>query len=250
MSSAEVYRAQQPRPRPVASEAPPLLSVLVPAFNEERTLAEIVRRVAAVPLAKEILVVDDGSTDDSWAIIKELAETHHDLVALRHPQNLGKGAAIRTALEHARGDLTIVQDADLEYDPADYPALIAPILERRTNVVYGSRPLEKSNRYPIDRFRMGSFAMTWIANVLYGRHITDEATCYKVMRTDLLRSLDLRSRGFEFCAEVTAKLMRRRERIVEVPIHYRGRTVAEGKKIGWRDAFHGAWTLLKYRFRR
>jgi glycosyltransferase involved in cell wall biosynthesis len=223
--------------------------VLVPAYNEERTLEELLRRVLAVPIDLEVIAVDDGSTDGTGALLDRVAAQEPRLVAVHHERNLGKGRALRTALARVRGEICIVQDADLEYDPGDFQALIAPIVEQRTNVVYGSRVLHPLNSYPLDRYRMGSFVLTWMATLLYGQRITDEPCGYKVFRTGFLRSLDLRCEGFEFCPEVTAKVMRRGEKIVEVPIRYHKRGVAEGKKIRFLDAIVGAWTLLKYRFR-
>jgi glycosyltransferase involved in cell wall biosynthesis len=228
---------------------PPLLSVLMPVYDEVATVETIVERVLAVDLDKEIVIVDDGSTDGTRAVLERLAARHGPLVrVILQPENRGKGAALREAIRHARGRISIVQDADLEYDPSDYPALVAPILAGRTNVVYGSRPLCAENHYPLDVFRMGSLFLTVLTNLLYVCHLTDEPTCYKVFRTDLLRSLPLRCRGFEFCPEVTAKVRRRGERILEVPIRYRKRSVEEGKKIRFRDALVGAWTLVRHRF--
>jgi len=227
----------------------PLLSVLMPVFNEKDTIREILERVKASPVDKEIILVDDGSTDGTREILEDLAREDPSLKVVYRDRNRGKGAAIRKAIEHARGEICIIQDADLEYDPGDYPALIKPILEGKTNVVYGSRPLCRENHYPLDLFRVGSFLLTWLANILYFCHITDEPTCYKVFRTDLLKSLPLRCEGFEFCPEVTAKVRKRGERILEVPIRYHKRSVAEGKKIRWTDAVTGAWTLIKYRFK-
>jgi len=227
----------------------PLLSVLMPVYNEKDTIREILERVKASPVDKEIILVDDGSTDGTREILAELAREDPELKVIFQDRNRGKGAAVRKAVEHAAGEICIVQDADLEYDPQDYPALVRPILEGRANVVYGSRPLCRENHYPLDIFRVGSFLLTWLANILYFCRLTDEPTCYKVFRTDLLKSLPLKCEGFEFCPEVTAKVRKRGERILEVPIRYRKRSVAEGKKIRWTDAVVGAWTLLKYRFK-
>ncbi len=228
--------------------ARPLLSVLVPAYNEKETIEQILDRVRAVPIDKEIVVVDDGSTDGTRDILQRLAAADPKLRVVMQPKNRGKGAAIRTAIEHARGRICIVQDADLEYDPNDYPALVAPIVEGRAKVVYGSRPLHPENHYPFDKHRVASQLLTWFTNALYLCRITDEPTCYKVFDTDLLKSLPLRCEGFEFCPEVTAKVRRRGHRIVEVPIRYYKRSVEEGKKIRAKDAFVAFWTLLKHRF--
>ncbi len=220
----------------------------MPVYNERATVAEILRRVRAVPLPLEVVVVDDGSTDGTREILAGLAAEDPAVRVIFHERNQGKGAAIRTAIRHARGEICIVQDADLEYDPGDYPTLIAPIREGRTQVVYGSRPLHPENHYPLDRFRLGSLALTLAANFLYFCWITDEPTCYKVFQTGLLQSIPLRCTGFEFCPEITAKVRKRGCRIVEVPIRYHKRSVAEGKKIRFRDACIGLWTLIKYRF--
>jgi dolichol-phosphate mannosyltransferase len=225
----------------------PLLSVLVPAFDERSTIEELIREVVRVPIPKEILVVDDGSTDGTREILERLARELPDLRLIAHEEKRGKGSAVRTAIPHLRGRITIIQDADLEYVPDDYPFLIAPILEGRTSVVYGSRPLHPDNRYPLDLFRIGSWVVTQAANLLYRCRLTDEPTGYKVFRTELLASIRLRCRGFEFCPEVTAKVRKRGERILEVPIRYRRRTVADGKKIRARDAIVALWTLVRYR---
>ncbi len=234
--------------REVAALAP-LLSVLVPVYNERATLETLLGRVLAVPLDLEVIVVDDGSTDGTRDLLRGL-ERRMPIRALFHPANRGKGAAIRTALAEARGEIVLIQDADLEYDPQDYPRLVAPILRGETNVVYGSRYLEPGNALPLTHFKVGVLLLTFAANLLYGLRLTDEATCYKVFRRDLLQALPLRCERFEFCPEVTARVARRGERIVEVPITYRYRTVAEGKKIGWRDGVEAFATLLRCRFGR
>jgi dolichol-phosphate mannosyltransferase len=239
---------QSLQPGPAGRPTPsPLLSVLIPVYQERATLETLLGRVLAVPLDMEVVVVDDGSRDGTREVLQELAG-RLPIRALYHPRNRGKGAAIRTALAEARGRIVIIQDADLEYDPAEYPKLIEPILKGETNVVYGSRYLAHNNVLPMTRFKIGVLALNLLANLLYGTRLTDEATCYKVFRTDLLKSLPLRCERFEFCPEVTARVAKRRERILEVPITYHYRTRAQGKKIGWRDAFEAAFTLLRYRF--
>nr|HID13715.1 glycosyltransferase family 2 protein [Anaerolineae bacterium] len=176
----------------------------------------------------------------------ETSPPRHSLKIVHHEQNRGKGAAIRTALEHVTGDVVITQDADLEYDPREYPRLLAPFEDPAVQVVYGSRNLRRNPRSSWS-FYWGGRLLSWIANLLYGSHITDEPTGYKVFRADLLRSLDLQSDGFEFCPEVTSKVLRRGIEIHEVPISYRPRAFDEGKKINWRDGLWAIWTLLKYR---
>jgi glycosyltransferase involved in cell wall biosynthesis len=217
--------------------------VLVPVHNERETIQEALRRVKAAPGEKEIIVVDDASTDGTLALL----EADPDIRLLRHAQNQGKGAAIRTALAQVTGDVVIIQDADLEYDPQDYPRVVDPIRRGEARVVYGSR------------FLSGRPAMRWpnylcnrllvlAANLLYGARITDEATCYKAFDATLLRDLPLDCRRFEFCPEVTAKVRRRGVRIHEVPIRYTARTFDAGKKIRAWDAVEAFWTLLRYRF--
>ena len=221
--------------------------MLVPVYNERGTLESLLRRVLAVPVDKEVIVVDDGSRDGTREVLAELAG-RLPIRALYHERNRGKGAAIRTALTEARGELVIIQDADLEYHPEDYPSLIAPIVRGETNVVYGSRYLSHDNPLPLTHFKVAVLLLNAMANLLYGTRLTDEATCYKVFRASLLKSLPLRCERFEFCPEVTARVAKRGERILERPIRYHYRTRAQGKKIGWRDGFEAIWTLLRYRF--
>ncbi len=226
------------------------LSILIPAFQEEKTIAEVLRRVLQAPtlgFAKEIIVCDDGSRDRTGEEIERIAADHPEVKLVRHPENRGKGAAIRTALEEATGDYVLIQDADLEYDVGDYPAILAEV-ERGADVVYGSRFLKR--RRP-EGMRLPNYVanriLTTTANVLYGLDITDEATCFKVFRTELLRSLGLTCRRFEFCPEVTAKIGKRRVKIVEVPIHYHARTFLDGKKVRWTDGFQAMWVLVSER---
>jgi dolichol-phosphate mannosyltransferase len=223
------------------------LSVIIPACNEAPTLEEIIRRVRATGLADEIILVDDGSTDDTSAVVTRLQDSARPaLHLLRHQTNRGKGAAIRTGLTAATGDLVLVQDADLEYDPADYPALLAPFAGDAVQAVYGSRNL-RPHAHSSFAFYWGGRLLSWITNLLYGSRLTDEATGYKVIRAGVLRQLDLQENGFEFCPEVTGKLLRRGVHIHEVPISYRPRSWAEGKKIRWYHGPTAIWTLLKFR---
>jgi glycosyltransferase involved in cell wall biosynthesis len=232
-----------------------LLSILIPAYREQATIGEVLRQVASVNtesvgFAKEILVCDDGSDDQTFAIASAAAATDPRIKVLRHDQNQGKGAAIRTALAAASGEYCLIQDADLEYDVADYPALLREA-DRGAEVVYGSRFL--ANPRP-SGMRLPNFIanrmLSSTANLLYGLSITDEATCFKLFRTDLLRSLDLRCTGFEFCPEVTAKLGRRNIKILEVPISYSARAIEEGKKVRWTDGVEAMWVLLRHRVTR
>lgn len=224
------------------------LSVIIPVYNERATIAEIIRRVLAVRLPKELIIVDDGSTDGTRELLRQIPP--EVATVLFHKRNQGKGVAIRTGLECVTGEIVIIQDADLEYDPNDYPALVRPIAEGGAQVVYGSRTARPENRYSHLRFYLGGRLLSGIANLLYGTNITDEPCCYKLFRRDLLKELHLECRGFEFCPEVTAKVARRGILIHEVPIRYSPRTVTQGKKITWKDGLYAIWILLKYRFAR
>jgi dolichol-phosphate mannosyltransferase len=225
-----------------------LLTVIVPVYNERPIIDRVLQRLLAAPYPdKEIIVVDDGSTDGTAAVLERWTG-HANILVLRHSCNRGKGAAVRTALAHASGAITIIQDADLEYDPADWPRLIEPIRRGEAVVVYGSRYLRPSRFLPWSRFRLAVSLFNWLVYLLYGRWLSDEATCYKAMPTALFRALDLRAQRFELCAEITAKVCRLGLPILEVPISYQPRTIAEGKKIGWRDAWSTFWTLLQWRF--
>jgi glycosyltransferase involved in cell wall biosynthesis len=224
------------------------LSVIMPVFNERETLREILQQVRDVELAgieKEILVVDDGSTDGSREILAEEAETAN-LHFFHHDTNRGKGAAVRTAIDHATGDMILIQDADLEYDPRDYPKLIQPIVEGRVTVVYGSRFLGP-RKAMLFWHMLGNKLLTLTTNILYNAILSDMETCYKCFRADVIKDIPLRAKRFEFEPEVTAKVLKRGHRIFEVPISYYGREYYEGKKISWRDAPLALWTLLKYR---
>jgi glycosyltransferase involved in cell wall biosynthesis len=224
------------------------LSILVPVYNERRTLEQVIARIRAADLAgleREILLVDDGSTDGTRELLPALAG--EDCRVILHPENRGKGAAVRTALAAATGDLSLIQDADLEYDPSDYRLLLAPSLAGAP-VVYGSRFLGNARREMGPITALANRFLTWLTRALYGLALTDMETCYKLVETDLLRSLRLRATGFELEPEITLKLARRGVAIVEVPIRYSGRGRAEGKKIGVGDGITAIWTLLKYRF--
>lgn len=224
----------------------PLITVVVPIYNEEGTLLELLERLRRAPFRKEIIVVDDGSTDKTPDILAE----QPDIIALRHERNRGKGAAIRTALQHATGEIMIIQDADLEYDPDEIPKVVAPIVRGEAQVVYGSRFFKGLPREMPLPNKVANVLLAWAVRLLYRYPLTDEATCYKAFRTDLLRSMHLRCERFEFCPEVTAKSLKRGVPILEVELHnYRPRRKAEGKKIRWTDGLEAIWTLLRYRFR-
>jgi glycosyltransferase involved in cell wall biosynthesis len=225
------------------------LSIIIPVYNERDTILEILRRVLEAPalgLTKEIIIVDDGSTDSTRDILRAL-DPDERIKVFYHAQNRGKGAAIRTGLSHATGDIILIQDADLEYDPRDYPALLQPIVERRAAVVYGSRFLGP-RKAMFFWHMLGNKFLTLITNILYDSILSDMETGYKAFRVDVIKNIPLRARRFEFEPEITAKVLKRGYRIYEVPISYTGREYHEGKKITWRDGFSALWTLLKYRF--
>ncbi len=219
------------------------LSILIPVYNERATILEILKRVQAVPFEKEIIAVDDGSTDGT----RELLAQVQGVTVIYHERNQGKGAAIQTALQRATGDIIVIQDADLEYDPRDYKQLVEPIVEERAKVVYGSRFL--GPRMAMFFWHMiANKILTLITNILYDAILSDMETGYKAFRADVIKGIRLRSRRFDFEPEVTAKILKRHIRIFEVPISYYGREYSEGKKIGLKDGFVAVWTLLKYRF--
>jgi dolichol-phosphate mannosyltransferase len=222
------------------------VSVIVPVYNEVAHLEEILQAVHASPVRKEIIIVDDGSTDGTREKLRSMPLAD-DVTVVFHEQNCGKGAAVRTALTYARGEYVLVQDSDLEYDPQDYPALLCPLEQRQANVVYGVRPDRPERGL---RFFLGAKLLTHLTNLLYGADIHDEATCYKVFRRSLLSQISLDCRRFEFCPEVTAKLCRLGEKIAEVPVSYTPRSAGEGKKIRHSDGWLAIWTLIRYRFGR
>jgi dolichol-phosphate mannosyltransferase len=224
-----------------------LLSVIIPVFNEQKTIAALLKKVYDVPLEKEIIVVNDASTDDTLAIIESLAAQYR-LRIFSHQVNQGKGAAIRTGISHISGDMLIIQDGDLETEPMDYLHLVQPIAEGRAAVVYGSRNLNPAtgNRYWL--YDIGGRAVSQLANILYCQRITDEAACYKVFRKDVIQQITLTYNRFEFCPEVTAKVSKLGYKIYELPMHYYPRSFAEGKKMQWTDGLKAAWVLIKFRF--
>lgn len=228
-----------------------ILSIVVPTYNEERTIAQLLDRVLAVdlsPTSKEIIVVNDGSSDGTAAVLERYKDR---VIVLTHPKNRGKGAAVRTGFEKATGDFVVVQDADLEYNPEDFRTMLAHAMTHNSRVVYGSRILPRPEGGQSQGgffFYLGGRVLSLLTNILYGTHITDEPTCYKMIRRDVLQKISLTAEGFEFCPEITAKIARLRIPIEEVPIQYAPRSVSEGKKIRLRDGVIAIWTLLKNRF--
>jgi glycosyltransferase involved in cell wall biosynthesis len=224
----------------------PLVSVVMPVYNERATVEEIVTRVLAVPLRIQLIVVDDQSTDGTRELLHDLQQ-RLSFELLLQDRNQGKGAALRRGFERVTGDIVLVQDADLEYSPEDFPLLIELIRDGRADVVYGSRFLGRHRVFLFTHY-LGNRVLTLIANMLYNTMLTDMETCYKVMRVGVLRSFPLRSNGFGIEPEITAKIFKRKFRVYEVPITYDGRGYDEGKKITWRDGVVALWVLLKYRF--
>jgi len=228
----------------------PAISVLIPVYNEAGTIEAIVRAVLASPLEKEIVIVDDGSTDGTRAKLAELEKLPGVRVVL-HERNQGKGAALRTAMAHARNPIVLIQDADLEYDPAEYPKLIQPIVAGKADVVYGSRFVGgESHRVVYFWHYMGNRFLTFLSNCLTNLNLTDMETCYKVFRREVLKDITIEENRFGFEPEITAKVAAGRWRVYEVGISYSGRTYEEGKKIGWKDGWRAIWSILKYNLRR
>jgi len=229
------------------------LSVVIPVYNERQWVRQLVRRVQAVPIPKEIVVVEDCSRDRTRDILKELEAEHDNLRVFYQSHNQGKGAALRRGFQEATGDVVLVQDADLEYDPAEYPRLLQPILENRADVVFGSRFIGERHRVLYFWHSVGNKVLTLLSNIFTDLNLTDMETCYKVFRREVLQGIKLRSNRFGFEPEVTAKIARKRPgqpswRVYEVPISYSGRTYEEGKKIGLKDAFNAFYCILRYRY--
>jgi glycosyltransferase involved in cell wall biosynthesis len=237
---SSLQRAAQRMPRD------PLLSVVMPVYNECNTVEEIIRRVLAVKMRIELIVVDDVSTDGTREILDEL-QKELGFILLRQSRNGGKGSALRRGFLAVTGDMMIIQDADLEYSPEEYPLLTSLITSGRADVVFGSRFLGTHRVFLLTHY-LGNRLLTFLTNVLYNTMLTDMETCYKVMRTDVLRSMELKSNGFGIEPEITAKVFKRRYKVYEVPISYDGRGYEEGKKITWRDGVVALWVLLRYRF--
>jgi glycosyltransferase involved in cell wall biosynthesis len=222
------------------------LSVIIPVYNEVQTLAEVVERVHQTGLADEIIVVDDGSTDGTWELLQDLKAVYH-LQTFRHERNRGKGAAVRTAIEHATQDILLIQDADLEYNPQDYTRLLEPFEADRADVVYGSRFMGDTRSSGIFWSILANRFLTLVTNVLYANLLSDMETGYKVFKSEVVQDMPLKAKGFDFEPEFTAKILKRKLRVHEVPISFNPRNYNEGKKVRPRDAFIALWTLLKYR---
>jgi glycosyltransferase involved in cell wall biosynthesis len=225
------------------------LSVVIPVYNERQWIGELLRRVLAVPIPKEVVIVDDCSTDGTRDLLREF-ESNADIRVFYQPVNQGKGAALREGFRQARGDVVLVQDADLEYDPAEYPRLIQPILENRADVVYGSRFIGESHRVLYFWHYVANRFLTMLSNMFTNLNLTDMETCYKVFRREVLAGIKLRSNRFGFEPEITAKIARKRHppwRIYEIPISYAGRTYEEGKKIGLKDAINALYCIVRYK---
>ena len=224
-----------------------LLTVLMPLFNEERTAAEIIQQVIDLPLQLELIIINNGSDDATGMIIRQFGD-QSNIRIIDRDKNIGKGDAITEGLKLAQGKYTVIQDGDLEYDPNDLVRMVKLAEREMAPVVFGSRILNPASGISYQRYLWGGKLLTWLANFLYGVGITDESTCYKMIRTNIMKGLNLECRRFEFCPEVVAKLGRNKIKIVEIPITYRPRNFAEGKKIRWFDGAEAIWTLLKYRF--
>ncbi|MBI1884087.1 MAG: glycosyltransferase family 2 protein [Chlamydiae bacterium] len=219
----------------------------MPVYNEASTLREIVEQVSRVNLDKEIILVDDGSTDETPQILKDIQKEYPQLIVRHHDKNRGKGSAVRTGLTEATGDYAVIQDADLEYDPQEYHKLLEPVTRFGAQAVYGSRFIGVHKNMFFWRY-LGNKFLSLVTDLLYNTPLSDMETCYKLVKMDILKSLSLKSKRFEFEPEITAKLLKRKIRIFEIPISYAGREYAEGKKITWKDGLSALWTLLKYRF--
>ena len=226
-----------------------LLSVLVPVYHEKDTILTILNRIQKVNISKEILVVDDGSDDGTRELIKkEIEGKYRNVHTIYHKKNKGKGAAVRTAIRACRGAIAVIQDADLEYDPQEYSILLAPILDGKADVVYGSRFLGGTHRVHLYWHSVSNKILTNLSNIMTNLNLTDMETCYKVFKTDIIKNMQINSDKFNFEPEITAKVARAGCRIYEVPISYAGRAISEGKKIGWKDGVQARWTIFKYSF--
>lgn len=223
------------------------LSVIMPVYNEKKTIREIIAKVMAVPIEKELVIVDDGSTDGTRDILKEY-EGRENIKVYYHEKNKGKSGAIKTGIPYTTGEIITIQDGDLETDPNDFVHLTEPIKKGEAQVVYGSRYLQRRESSLYAAYKWGARFLSWVVNILYWQNITDEATCYKVFRADILKKIPLQYDRFEFCPEVTAKVSKMGYKIKELPMNYYPRSFEEGKKMNWRDGVKALWVLIKFRF--
>ena len=231
------------------ADVEPCLSVVMPVYNEAGTVAEVVKTVLAQRPVMQLVIVDDTSTDGTWEILQAAAKNDARITLTRHTQNQGKGAALRTGFTYATAPVVIIQDADLEYDPAEYYKLLAPILAGKADVVFGSRFIgSDAHRVLYYWHSVGNRILTTLSNMATGVNLTDMETCYKTFRREVIQKIQIQENRFGFEPEITAKVARLKVRIYEVAISYHGRTYAEGKKIGWRDGFHALWCIFKYNF--
>lgn len=224
------------------------LSIIIPAYNEEKTILEVISKVKKVKLkniAKEIIVIDDFSADNTRKILSKLKNS--SIKIFFHQTNMGKGATIRTGLKHTTGDIILIQDADLEYNPEEYPKLLEPLISNKAKVVYGMR-FTKHHKARYKMYYLGNILLTFITNLLYNSKINDMETCYKVFKKEVIKNMKLRAKRFDFEPEITSKILKKGYKIYEVPISYKSRSVKEGKKIGWKDGIEAVYTLLKFRF--
>ncbi|MBS3072643.1 glycosyltransferase family 2 protein [Candidatus Pacearchaeota archaeon] len=227
------------------------LSIIIPVYNEEKTITEIIKKVQAVKIPnilKEIIIVNDCSKDNSFEIITKLAKKYKNIKFYSHKENKGKGAALRTGFSHVTGDYIVIQDADLEYNPEDFNRLITPIRNSEADVVYGSRMLGRIDGFQITSHYYGNLFLSLITRLLYGNKITDMETCYKMMKSEVVKNLNLKANSFDIEPEITAKIIKKGYKIIEIPINYRSRSFLEGKKIHWDDGIIAMITLIKYRF--
>ena len=222
------------------------VSIIIPVYNEQNTVRTVLDNVLTLPIEKEVIVVNDCSSDDTEAILKKMR--HPDLRVIHGIENRGKGHAIRLGMKHVRGDIVLIQDADFEYDPADIPALVEPIVSGKADVVYGSRFMETNELIPLKQLIANKY-FNILTNVLHGSHFTDVCNCYKVFRADIIKGIELKSDGFEVCHEITANLVGS-YRFKDIPIRYRPRTKAEGKKVSWSDIFPSTWAILRFGWRK
>ncbi len=227
------------------------LCIIIPIYNEENTLRKLIEKVQEVninSMEKELIVVNDASSDNSVKIIEEFIKKYKNISLYHHKNNRGKGAAIRTGLKHTNGDFVVIQDGDLEYNPEDFNRLLKPLLEGKTEVVYGSRMLGNISGFNISSHYYGNIFLTFITKILYGQGITDMETCYKMMTVRLAKSLKLKANKFDIEPEITSKIIKKGHKILEIPINYKARSFEEGKKIHWKDGISALLTLIKYRF--